>query len=157
MENCNIVIRRAGESEDELMHYGVKGMRWGVRKDRVTVTTQHRVGDYYTDKEQQKMTKRAVKIYSDRRATSEALAKSNRNAEERHYRKANMEKAEEYKRRAEAYMEQANMYSKHINDIATGTIKAGRDYVVNSEYSTSLLLDAVGFINVRRKDIITYN
>ena len=32
MENYNIIIHRAGESEDELMHYGVKGQKWGVRR-----------------------------------------------------------------------------------------------------------------------------
>ena len=32
MENYKIIIHRAGESEDELMHYGVRGMKWGVRR-----------------------------------------------------------------------------------------------------------------------------
>lgn len=32
MENFKVIVHRAGESEDELMHYGVKGMKWGVRR-----------------------------------------------------------------------------------------------------------------------------
>ena len=32
MENYTFIIHRAGESENELMHYGVRGMKWGVRR-----------------------------------------------------------------------------------------------------------------------------
>lgn len=32
MENYKVIINRSGESEDELMHYGVKGQKWGVRR-----------------------------------------------------------------------------------------------------------------------------
>ena len=39
--------------DDELVHYGVKGMKWGVRKKRETTSRTHRYGS--TDKEVEEM------------------------------------------------------------------------------------------------------
>lgn len=36
---------------NELMHYGVLGMKWGVHRGRVSATTQHKKGDYYSDRQ----------------------------------------------------------------------------------------------------------
>ena len=48
------------------------------------------------------------------------------------------------------------MREKTLKDIDEGKIKAGRDFVVNSTYSTSLPLDAIGFINLRTERDIDF-
>ena len=49
------------------------------------------------------------------------------------------------------------MYKTRINDIETGKIKAGKDFVVNSIYSSNILLDAAGLLNVKAERRIDYN
>ena len=40
--------------ENELYHYGVLGMKWGVRRGRVSASTQNKVGKSYTTKQKKK-------------------------------------------------------------------------------------------------------
>ena len=37
------------KNDDELMHYGVLGMKWGIHKGRVSASTQRVVGRRYSD------------------------------------------------------------------------------------------------------------
>lgn len=39
MEKCEVVINRSQEFDDELQHYGVKGMRWGIRRASKRLST----------------------------------------------------------------------------------------------------------------------
>ena len=50
---------------------------------------------------------------------------------------------------AQKYRAVAKLYETKINDIDSGKIKAGRDFVTNSTYSSNLLFDAVGLMNLR--------
>lgn len=49
------------------------------------------------------------------------------------------------------------MYKTRINDIETGKNKAGKDFVVNSIYSSNILLDAASLLNIKAERRIDYN
>ena len=114
--------------DGELMHYGVLGMKWGIRKGRVSVGTQHKVGDSFNLKDKAKMTKQAIKTLNNqhKQATTYAIL-------------------------GKDFVKQAKMLEKKLDDINSNKLKAGKDFVVNTTYSSNLLLDAVGLINISRE------
>lgn len=137
----------------ELYHYGVKGMKLGVRTSR-TVT--YRFGDHHTDREKKKMTKIARKVVKSQRKIADVLARDNQVKADRAYRKADMKKYKEYKKRAKRFFAQQRALDRTLSGINDGTLKAGRDFVTRSTYSTNLLLDAAGLYNLRSEHDIRY-
>ena len=74
-----IVIRK----DDELMHYGVKGMRWGVRKatkqlSRATTSEQRDKAVASLEKHRAKASHRVVKLEKKQTKLDNALAKSSK-------------------------------------------------------------------------------
>lgn len=61
-----------------------------------------------------------------------------------------------YQKAYERFTNNALESTKKLNDINSGTLKAGRDYVTNKTVYTNLPLDAIGFINVGVATDITY-
>lgn len=141
-------------NEDELIHYGVLGMKWGVHKGRVTASTENAIGDKYTNRQKNRMTKQATKLLSKKRKTYEVLSKQSEN---RSIKAKNDIAAKQYYNQSKINKEIAEMYKTRINDIETGKIKAGKDFVVNSIYSSNILLDAAGLLNVKTERRIDYN
>ena len=141
------------KNDDELMHYGVLGMKWGIHKGRVSASTQRVVGRRYSDKVKKRMTKQAVKILEKDQRRFDTLSQQHENRAKR----AKNDIAARNDLNASKFEKtMSKMREKTLKDIDEGKIKAGRDFVVNSTYSTSLPLDAIGFINLRTERDIDF-
>jgi hypothetical protein len=140
-----IITSNGLHNTDELMHYGVLGMKWGVRRGMVTATTRNQFGDYYTPKQKQKMTKTARKVLSSEYKTASRMGKLYGNSTKKDCIKI-----------GKSHIKQAKMLQKKLEDIDSGKLKAGKDFVTNTTYSTNLLLDAVGLINVGRSQDVKF-
>lgn len=136
------------------MHYGVLGMKWGIRKGRVTARTQNHIGDTYTNKQKNRMTKQATKLLSKKQKMYEVLSKD---LENKSIKAKNNIAAKRYKDQSEFNKKLAEMFKTSINNIETGKIKAGEDFVVNTLYSSSIPLYAIGLLNLRTEREINYH
>ena len=161
---------------NELYHYGVKGMKWGVRKDKkrspftITSRTKNQIGPYYSDKEKRKMTDVARKTLTKEETWNRALSEVNTNKANRHKSKADsytskskndkakkqLEKRKEAMALAKEFTNRANIANKRLSDIDSGRLKAGRDFVTNREVSTNVPLDMIGLVNVRVTNTVEF-
>ena len=142
--------------ENELYHYGVLGMKWGIRKGRVSASTTRKFGDSFSERTKRKMTKQAVKVSESNRKYMQRQSDGFSRASEIQSRKGNVAKAADYANVGKNYLKMAKVYEKRVSDINKGTLKAGKDFITNREYSTNLLLDTVGIINVHRETTVDF-
>lgn len=173
----NYILTSQGNfmTTDELYHYGVLGMKWGVRKGNYRTETQDKVGGSYTDRQKKRMTRQAKSILNKEVKRSNNIANINTKAANRAYKKADklVWKSEARQNKgdqagfdkyqskawkqvaknitntqaAKAATTQSKLASKRLSEINDGTLKAGRDYVTNKRSSTNLALSALGIVN----------
>lgn len=136
---------------NELMHHGILGMRWGVRRYQnedgtLTAKGKARYAKVESSKRLQKSeTKKARKTLNmhaknDPRYARTYSKKSNklRGKAERYMEGSDkynkyMEKADKNARRAEEYVKNATNALEKIRDIDSGKLKAGRDFIVQTD------------------------
>lgn len=162
-------------SANELYHYGVKGMKWGVRKSTYYIETQDKVGGNYTNRQKKRMARQAQSILKKQIRESNHVADRYTKAANSVYKKAdkltrksearqnkgdqagfNKYQSKAWKQvakniaitqAAKAATAQSKLASKRLSQISNGTLQAGRDYVTNKRTSTDLGLIALGMIN----------
>lgn len=164
--------------EYELYHYGVPGMRWGVRKaGSVSSASKYVIGGEYSDRRKKRMTKEAVKILNRNFKESTALggdyAKRAKNLwskagdkMERAMREGaagNLKKAAKYEAKstklvakyqknqakAQYWLQKSFDSALRLEGIKSGQLEAGRDFVTNARASTSIPLSLLGVWNMR--------
>lgn len=63
--------------------------------------------------------------------------------------------AKQYIKEAKSLAMQSKTYTKQMHSITSGQKKAGRDFVVNSTYSSNLFLDPI-LLNVRKESRVEF-
>ena len=170
--------------DDELYHYGVKGMKWGVRRKRLYVQTNDRPGSSYSDREKASIKKQARSILKKNIRKSTIYSKVFDSASKSAYNKADklvwksekkqnegdqagfekyqskawkqMAKYYTNKQKAEKLMAEVKASTKKLKDIDNDRVKAGKDYVTNTTVSTNMLLSLVGIPNIKIEEQIDF-
>lgn len=132
-----------------LMHYGVPGMRWGVRKSRyenddgsLNQKGKARFAKVSVNERlQNKDTKMAVKELSKQSIRSANLEKMAKKKADKNL-WVSREKYEKYAKRGIEFARQRNIYDKYLTDISSGKMKAGRDFVMEDNRAYNMMLSA---------------
>lgn len=169
---------------NELYHYGVLGMKWGVRKARVYAKSVDKPGSHYSDRQKKRIKKQAQSILKKNIRKNTRIAKAFDSASKAAYDKADklvwkseekqnqgnqvgfekyqskawkqMAKYYTNKQKAEKIMAAVKASTKKLKDIDRNRVKAGKDYVTNLTVSSSIPLSLVGVANVRVEERIDY-
>lgn len=112
---------------DCICHYGILGQKWGIRRyqqkdGRLTLLGQRRFRAVSKNRKlQKKQTKRAIDMFE--KETKKVSKKV------KHYER----KGEKYADKTNYYRDIENQLSTRLSDIKSGTMKAGREFIVQSE------------------------
>lgn len=146
-------------NSNDILHYGVLGMKWGVHHGRRSFGTDDKPGDNYTDRQKKRIKKQAKRILKRNIKENDKMSRFYNNQSNLAYKKADklvwksealqnkgdqkgFEKYQSkawkkigdstnYKLIAERYANASSFSKKKLNEITNDTIKAGRDYVTN--------------------------
>ena len=121
----------------ELYHWGVKGMKWGVRRYQnkdgsLTAAGKRRFKSVASDeKKQQLHTKRAKFLLEGNAENNKISARELKESYKDLKDLMSKKESQLYKKEIDTLLEKSKSYEKLLNDIDSGKIKAGRDFLTN--------------------------
>lgn len=139
--------------EEYLSHHGILGMKWGIRRYQnadgtLTTAGKARYAKVATEPSlQKKQTKSAIKYYKELSKKAEVAASIGTSDINRYNRKLEQDPTnEKYKMNLErskiirdANEKIAAVASSRLDQIGSGTFKAGRDFIVQNDWNVGLL------------------
>lgn len=122
----------------ELMHYGVQGMQWGVRRFDSKVVNINTKGvkrfkqverNKYLSKKQ---TKQAVRVLSTAKKYNDKKL-NQYTKKENTYSLRHPNKPNKYSEKRDMYSNNVSLINQKVSDISSGRIKAGKDFIVKRD------------------------
>lgn len=134
-------------SEYVLMHHGVMGMKWGVRRYQnadgsLTAAGKKRFEKVSSNERlQKKQTKQALNVLKKKHKQFEKSKMNEYFAKKANKAKASFDDAsyKKYMSLAKKHISDTKSLSTKINDISSGKMKAGRDFIVQTDYNAIVL------------------
>ena len=149
--------------ETYLAHHGILGMKWGVRRyqnDDGTLTEagkRRAMKVESSDRLSRRDTKIAKKVIYENVKINSVSADSNSRKAAKEIAKAakakssgddygsqkHASKASQYIKNAVSFVESNKKFSKTLSDISDGTLKAGRDFFIQTDLNIGILTDSI--------------
>lgn len=150
-------------NEDHIEHHGVLGMRWGVHRYRdkggnITKRGKKRFEKVASDSERaEKETKKAIRIHALDNTFKSNVAVGYKRKADRAEKRGDIEKAKKYREIQKKAIEDIINNNKSIDQIRKGTIKAGRDFITQSDINLYFLYNnskgTVVYKDPKRKNV----